>query len=166
MKNSAVNTIIFSEDEKKILIILRRDVPVWVIPGGMIEPDEKPEDAAVREAFEETGCRISICRKSGVYHPVNSLTAVTHVFVCKKLEGVPQTGSETKDIGFFPIDALPKNFFHLHKELIEDAINHPETILEKKLTQVNYITLFKYFLRHPIRVIRVILSRMGFPLNT
>ncbi len=29
----------------------------WQLPGGMLEIDENPEEAAVREAYEETGAR-------------------------------------------------------------------------------------------------------------
>jgi 8-oxo-dGTP pyrophosphatase MutT (NUDIX family) len=32
--------------------------PPWVFPAGKIEPGESPEEAAVREALEETGLRV------------------------------------------------------------------------------------------------------------
>ncbi|MES2761153.1 MAG: NUDIX hydrolase [Bacteroidota bacterium] len=32
----------------------------WFLPGGKVEPGEKPEDAAHREAKEEAGCKIAI----------------------------------------------------------------------------------------------------------
>ena len=32
----------------------------WVQPGGHIEDDETPEEAAAREVFEETGIRIKL----------------------------------------------------------------------------------------------------------
>lgn len=34
--------------------------PYWLIPGGGIEGDETPREAAVRETFEETGLRLSL----------------------------------------------------------------------------------------------------------
>jgi 8-oxo-dGTP pyrophosphatase MutT (NUDIX family) len=39
----------------------------WVIPGGGVEPDEQPADAAVREAWEETGLHVEPTRLLGVY---------------------------------------------------------------------------------------------------
>jgi 8-oxo-dGTP pyrophosphatase MutT (NUDIX family) len=37
----------------------RRDGnPPWTFPGGKIEPAVSPEDAAVRETFEETGLQV------------------------------------------------------------------------------------------------------------
>ena len=32
----------------------------WEFPGGKVEPDESPADAAVRECLEETGIQISV----------------------------------------------------------------------------------------------------------
>jgi 8-oxo-dGTP pyrophosphatase MutT (NUDIX family) len=31
----------------------------WVTPGGGVDPDESEKQAAIREVFEETGCRLS-----------------------------------------------------------------------------------------------------------
>src|SRR5205085_798510 len=39
----------------------------WEIPGGVLESHESAEDAARREAREETGIAIEIARLSGVY---------------------------------------------------------------------------------------------------
>jgi ADP-ribose pyrophosphatase YjhB (NUDIX family) len=41
-------------------------------PGGHIETGESPEDAVVREVFEETGCHVAVTELIGVYlwiHP-------------------------------------------------------------------------------------------------
>lgn len=49
-----------------VLVGRRRDgVPPWTFPGGKIEPDELPEDAAVREVLEETGLRTRATRVIG-----------------------------------------------------------------------------------------------------
>jgi len=36
------------------------EVPTWAVPGGSIEPGETPEEAAIREAKEETGLDVRI----------------------------------------------------------------------------------------------------------
>ena len=33
----------------------------WELPGGKVEPGESPQDALVREVFEELGCVIEVC---------------------------------------------------------------------------------------------------------
>ena len=32
----------------------------WALPGGLVEDDETPEEAAVRETHEETGFHVSL----------------------------------------------------------------------------------------------------------
>ena len=44
----SIAAAVFSSDLQSILLIQRRDVPVWVLPGGGIEPNETAEEAIVR----------------------------------------------------------------------------------------------------------------------
>jgi 8-oxo-dGTP diphosphatase len=39
----------------------------WSFPGGSIEPDETPEEAARRELWEETGLRVGVLEPYGVF---------------------------------------------------------------------------------------------------
>lgn len=39
----------------------------WALPGGAIEPNETPADAAVRECFEETGLLVRLEKFVGVF---------------------------------------------------------------------------------------------------
>ena len=160
-----VNAIIFNKNRNQVLIIQRRDVPVWVIPGGAIDENETPEQSVLREVEEETGLKVSIKRKVGTYKPINRLTAITHLFECEKISGTPTTGDETRNIGFFPLEALPKTFFHVHKDMICDSLDETQEAFDKTLTQVTYWELTKYFLKHPLRVIRFLLSQAGIPIN-
>ena len=44
--------------EGKVLLHLHRKLGLWLPPGGHIERDELPDDAAVREVLEETGVKV------------------------------------------------------------------------------------------------------------
>lgn len=157
MKNASI-TIILNEKRDQVLLVKRVDMPVWVLPGGGIDYLEKPEDAAIRETFEETGLVVNLKRKTGEYTPINRLASHTHVFEGQISGGHLQTGDETKEIGFFPIDQLPKSFFIIHKDWLNDALNNQE-IVKKHLVQVTYFNLFIYFLKHPYLVIKALLAR-------
>lgn len=44
--------------DNKILLIKHRKLKSWMSPGGHIDPDELPHQAAEREFFEETGINV------------------------------------------------------------------------------------------------------------
>ncbi len=159
MAKPAAIGITFNRDKTKVLLIKRRDVPVWVFPGGGIEMNETPEQAVCREVWEETGVRVSIIRKIAFYTPINRLAAPAHVFECSEVDGMLRTGCETQSLGYFDLSHLPQNFFIVHADWLQDALeNHPE-VLHRPLTRVTYTELLKYFCRHPLHVLKFLISK-------
>lgn len=52
----------------RIVLIERRHEPLgWALPGGFVDVGESVEEAAVREAWEETGLRVRLQSILGVY---------------------------------------------------------------------------------------------------
>ena len=45
---------------ERVLLALHRKLGMWLPPGGHIEPNELPDEAAVREVLEETGVRCEL----------------------------------------------------------------------------------------------------------
>ncbi|ODS06165.1 8-oxo-dGTP diphosphatase [Bacillus velezensis] len=90
--------VIIQNDGRDILLVKRKDVPLWDLPGGGIEEGETPEAAAVREAFEETGYNVTILQKSGEYERP-AFEDTQHVFIGAITGGTPlMNGSETAPI--------------------------------------------------------------------
>ena len=52
-------------DETEIAIIHRPAYDDWTLPKGKVEPDESPENCALREVREETGFRCELRRPLG-----------------------------------------------------------------------------------------------------
>lgn len=166
MKKNAAIAIILSPDKQQVLLVKRRDVPVWVLPGGGIDDRETPEKAAIREAFEETGLSVKIERPVAEYTPINRLASHTYTYECSPIQGELTTGDETSDLGFFSIHDLPHSFFFIHHDWLKDALKQESTLIQKPLDQVTYFNLFLYFIKYPLQVLRTLLSRLGIPLNT
>lgn len=162
----SVAGVVFSDDLKKVLLIKRRDVNIWVIPGGGVDPGESPEAAIVREFLEETGLSVKIKRQVALYTPLNRLSNYSYLYECSIISGELTLGDETQGIDFFSLDNFPDPFFFLHKDWIEEARLQLPGIIQKPLTQVTYFNLVMYILRHPIQVLRILLSRCGLPFNT
>ncbi len=51
--------------ETEIAVIHRPAYDDWTLPKGKMEPDETPEDCALREVREETGLRCELLRPVG-----------------------------------------------------------------------------------------------------
>lgn len=163
--NESVAIIIFDREKKRVLLLKRRDIPVWVLPGGGIEPGEAPEAAALREAEEETGLKLKVVRKIAYYIPANKLTRITHFYECSAEAGSPKTGPETGAIDFFPLNALPKTLVPFYKTWIDDALEFVPEVLKKKIEKTSYWTFLEYLVCHPLLVMRFLLTRMGIHFN-
>lgn len=50
----------------KVLLLLHRKLGIWLPPGGHIEENELPDEAAVREVWEEAGVECELYGERGV----------------------------------------------------------------------------------------------------
>ena len=60
MKHFCASVFVINPENKKILLVKHSDYDKWLQPGGHIEVDETPEEAAIREIYEETGLKITL----------------------------------------------------------------------------------------------------------
>jgi len=85
----------------------------WTFPGGWADVGEEPHTAVEREVFEEAGLRVRAVRLVGVYdaNRVEGSLPLFHafklLFLCEALGGELTTSSETSEVRYFPVDALP-----------------------------------------------------------
>jgi 8-oxo-dGTP diphosphatase len=118
--HSAVN-------EYTIVLIERKNPPHgWALPGGFIDYGEKAEDAAVREAKEETSLDINYLDLIGVYSdPKRDPRAHTMSVVYRAwaLDQVPVAQDDAKTIKIVSLlDALKMELAFDHKKILEDYV--------------------------------------------
>ncbi|MGJ5181063.1 NUDIX domain-containing protein [Bradyrhizobium oligotrophicum] len=66
LATTAVSISVF-DDAGRLLLGRDAETNLWTLPGGAIDPNEHPADAASRECFEETGLVVRPQRLLGVF---------------------------------------------------------------------------------------------------
>lgn len=113
--------IIIETDEGKIILIKRKNEPLgWAIPGGFVDYGESLEDAAIREAKEETSLDVTL---RGQMHTFSRPDrdprqhTISTVFIAHGI-GRPRAADDAVAIGCFTKDTLPDHIVFDHREIL------------------------------------------------
>ena len=119
-------TIVFNERGE--ILLIKGPRRGWEMPGGQVEEGESLIDAAVRETKEESGIDIEVTKFCGVFQNVERSICNT-LFLGKAIGGVPTTGPESLEVGFFSIkEALEMVTWKNFRQRIEYCLDkslHP-----------------------------------------
>ncbi len=117
--------IIIEIDSRIVLIKRKNPPPGWALPGGFIEYGESAEDAARREAREETGLEIM---KLGQFHCYSDPKrdprhhTISIVFVAQAT-GQPVSGDDASELALYDRKTLPENIAFDHRRILDDYFN-------------------------------------------
>lgn len=94
------------EMDGKLLLVQRGIEPwyqKWYLPAGFVEVDEEPEEAATREALEETGLKVRINELAGIYTYEDDPrgNGLVLIYNAEIVGGELAITSETLQAGFF-----------------------------------------------------------------
>lgn len=109
----------------QILLQQRRNViRNWSLIGGEIEPNEPPEQAAIRETREETGYEIEVERLVGIYNwpQMRPTSQTAHVYIAHIIGGKFAPTSETVQVKFFAPERLPLLLNRFSTSYVHDAL--------------------------------------------
>jgi 8-oxo-dGTP pyrophosphatase MutT (NUDIX family) len=98
-------------NHERLLLVQDTETGLWELPGGAVDPDELPSDAAVRECWEETGLLVQTTRLIGVFggpefrikYPNGDITCYTTItFEVRIVGGAHRPdGAETASLRYF-----------------------------------------------------------------
>ena len=122
--------IVIPDGEGRVLLIQRANDPYegsWALPGGFVDMGETVEDAAVREAKEETGLDVELLRLVGVYSEPDRDPRGHNVSVAflARAEGDPTAASDAAEAAF--LDPSSTDLAFDHESIISDALASPSS---------------------------------------
>jgi 8-oxo-dGTP diphosphatase len=106
------------------IVLIRRGQPPhqgeWTLPSGFIEADESAEEAAVREAEEETGLKVELLELFGInsFPEGPPVSGIILFFRVKPVGGDLHGGDDALEAKVFQPEEMPLLPFRTHREIM------------------------------------------------
>jgi ADP-ribose pyrophosphatase YjhB (NUDIX family) len=119
--------IIYEEEgvERGVVLIYRKNPPrAWALPGGFVDYGESLEDAAVREAREETGIEIKDLIQFHTYSDPERDPrhhSISTVFIARG-NGPYRAKDDAESIGIFPFNEIPEEMAFDHRRILSEYL--------------------------------------------
>ncbi len=130
-KNPVPTVDIIIEIGDKIILIERKNPPYgWAIPGGFVDYGESLENAAMREALEETSVHVELYEQFYTYSKPDRDPrhhTITTVFLARALKGIPRADDDAKSLELFTSDSLPDTIAFDHRDVLMDYFRYKKT---------------------------------------
>jgi len=122
-RNPLPTVDIIIEIDDSIILIERKNPPFgWALPGGFVDYSETLQDAAVREAMEETSLKVVDLQLLGCYSDPerdSRMHTISTVFVGRGV-GTPCASDDAINLAIFKIESLPRQLCFDHAKILAD----------------------------------------------
>ena len=112
----------------EVLMIKRAGDPgygLWSLPGGFVDRGEVVEEAAAREAWEETGLEVKVTGLLGLFS-IPGDPVIVAAFSARESGGDLAPGPEALELGFFSPDNPPELAFSRDTEILAKWSSYAE----------------------------------------
>ena len=125
--------IIIEYGNQGLVLIERAQAPWgWALPGGFVDYGESLEDAARREAWEETGLEVTLLGQLHTYSDPRRDPRqhnISTVFVAHGC-GAPRAADDARHLKIFPPDEIPRTLAFDHARILADYLKvRPEWLI-------------------------------------
>ncbi len=108
-----------------VVLIQRKNPPhqgEWTLPSGFVEADESAEEAAIREAEEETGLKVEIIELMGVnsFPEGPPVSGIMIFYRMRPIGGELRAGDDAADARVFTPTEVPLIPFRTHREIMAE----------------------------------------------
>jgi len=121
--------IIILDGDHRVLLVERANPPHgWALPGGFVDPGERLDEAARREAHEETGLGLADLFQFATYSAPDRDPrghTISTVYVARPV-GEARAASDAAHLDWFALDRLPETAFD-HGTILADYRRFLET---------------------------------------
>lgn len=106
------------------LVLIQRGNPPhkgeWTLPSGFVEADESAEEAAIREAEEETGLKVEIIELANInsFPEGPPVSGIMIFYRMRPIGGELRAGDDAMDVRVFQPHELPLLPFRTHREMV------------------------------------------------
>ncbi len=119
-----------------IVLIERKNKPHgWAIPGGFVDYGESLENAAIREAKEETSLDVTLAEQFHSYSDPDRdprFHTVSIVFIAKGV-GVLIADDDAKNAKIFVKDNLPADIVFDHKTILDHYFKYKQGMKKSEI---------------------------------
>ena len=114
----------------KVWLVRQTYMPGWFMPGGGIKKYETLDEAARREAREETGAELGELTLMGAYSNFTEWKSDHNiVFICTDFEFKGKPDGEIAELRAFALNELPDNIWPGHRRRLQEfqaGIKNPQ----------------------------------------
>ncbi|KUK01312.1 MAG: NUDIX hydrolase [Methanobacteriaceae archaeon 41_258] len=134
----AVDIVIIYPDDS-VILIKRKKNPYkgfWALPGGFVEYGERVEEAALREAREETGLKVELDHLLSVYSDPDRDPrghVISICFIAHRIGGKLKADTDASEVSKFKWEELEKiKLAFDHATILEDAYKFRKNYKKEK----------------------------------
>jgi 8-oxo-dGTP diphosphatase len=132
-RNPYLTVDIIIEYKGGIVLIQRKNPPHgWALPGGFVDYGESLEQAAIREAWEETNLKVDLIRQLHTYSSPDRDPrhhTVSAVFIARAV-GDLVASDDAADAGIFIQRDLPVPLVFDHAQILKDYFKYRDSIIQ------------------------------------